>query len=260
LTMGTLMGAADPSPMPRRRSPGEPVAFLINLAFCLLASLSLGFGLWVLIEELDFEPPDFVLVVLVLAALVLGLRGLNRWYLRLWQSPGRWRVVALLTAQALVLAPGFAGLVAWKNQRKVTETPFAPYLADYFAMTPAADRSGPGHIRGHCVVVSDQGGAAAFETLLMEALPRPIRARSPAEVGSVVQLRWGQRTLSYPAGAWIHTCVITVLDADTRQVLARKEMEGTWREIRPKGGKPFWTGALEWGAVSNYLRELPRIR
>lgn len=239
-------------------TPGRLGAAVLHLAFCLLAGLLLAGGLRVWIEDLDYDPPDFVLFLLPIGCGIGGAYALTAWHGRLWDRGRRWPAVGLLVVEAACLYPGFAVLAAVRPDRGEEEAAFAAHAAGYLALTPGAEQFGPGRLRGHCVIVGDSAGAIQYETFAMGELPRPIRARTPAEVASVVQLRWGRRPLASPDGAWVQTCAITVLDAETRQVLARTFLEGKWREVRPKGGTPFWTGGLEWGAVPDYLKALPR--
>ena len=252
------MDSKQPSPLTARHHPGGGLIRLINCLFTMSGSLAVTLGLRAITEALDLDEPGLLLLILLVWGWVGGYMALTGWHARLWDRGRRRLVVRMAVGEAVCVPLLFAAGIALQATTR-TDPAFHALATDYMALTPADMPEADERIRGQCVIVEDFTGAPEVSIHLMETLPRPIRARSPDEVKSVVQLRWGRRTLPTPDGAWVETCALIVLDADTRQVVARRSFTGTWREVQQKGRGKYWAGYLPRDEVTTYLRELRRV-
>jgi hypothetical protein len=242
----------------------EAVCGCGSIFFCMIASLVVMMLLKDPAEDLLDRAAGPLLLVLLIGGWIGGGTWLAQALVGQWDAGRKRRVVVLLVLMAVSL-PGQFALIPlvtdrWYRHQEV----FGPHAAGYMALTPTGPRPTTQTVRGRCVVVSELGGVVSVG--MMNELPRRLRAESPAEVRSVVQLRWTKEELAnpppVPAGTpapaerpWVRVCRVDVLDAATGERLAEKTFRGEWRYARYKNG-PKWTGELNTSDVHNYLRDL----
>lgn len=226
----------------------------VSVVFCMIASVTVAVASKDWLEEIVGDGAGMIGLVALIIGWIGGGKLFGRQLLNWWDA-GRKRRVGVILVLLAATVPVLL-LVAIPNIQRPWQrfdAVFGPHAGEYFARTRTGPQVGPNRIRGRCVVVSDKG----VETWMMSDLPRRLRAETEVEVRSVVQMRSEREPLQSPEGAWEERLLVTILDADTGRALADEVFKGKWRQVRPKGGTPFWTGAVESNVVPAFLRDLP---
>jgi hypothetical protein len=133
-------------------------------------------------------------------------------------------------ALAAILVPllGFAaGMAIWQNQHRAWEqTVFGAAMDDYLAPTVTAPPGTPPPAFGKAVMVDTAERKLHY---FQESLPDDLRAATPAEVTTVVQLRFTDQEVGWYVGggrALKVTCNVTVVDRASHVVLGTASFTG----------------------------------
>jgi hypothetical protein len=118
------------------------------------------------------------------------------------------------------------------------------------------------YIRGKLVIVNAREKAVDDE--VFSELPAEMCAARPAEVGTVVLLKWDWQSVGYYAGpeghhgsGRVHTCDVTVIDQSIPAIVARKTFHGGSPPLTKVGSGDAY-GSRPVGEIVTYLRGLPR--
>jgi hypothetical protein len=152
------------------------------------------------------------------------------------------------------------GVGIWYAVRTIRRSPFRGQMSTY--LTPPAGVVGPGEPRPavkKMVVVDVQD--KDVDGLHFD-LPDNLRAATPAEVTTVVWLRWNKATVgTYSTGgsAYQWSCEVTVIDLATRTTLGTQRFTGDAppRSFVGRRGESR-SGDKPTEQVLNYLRNFPR--
>jgi hypothetical protein len=132
-------------------------------------------------------------------------------------------------------------------------TKAAAQLASIPGLKNAA--GGKGYLKGKVVIIDKDDGGTIDS--LNSSLPEVLRANSPEEVGTVVWLNWNEErvgTYQGGGGAYVYTCVMTIIDRTSSSKVAVKRFRG--------GDPPYITYSHSgYGSrpdIISYLTNLPR--
>jgi hypothetical protein len=168
-----------------------------------------------------------------------------------------WIKVGLIGGLVLVV---LVGVGIWYAVRTVRRAPFRAQMANYLA-PPAGvvAPNGPRPAVRKMVVVDVQD--RDVDGLHFD-LPGDLRAAGPAEVTTVVWLRWSKNTVgTYSTGGQAHqwSCDVTVIDLATRTTLGSQRFMGSAppRSFYGRRGESR-SGDKPTEQVLSYLRNFPR--
>ncbi len=135
---------------------------------------------------------------------------------------------------------------------------FKDHIDEYLAINKEqTDQSV--YVKGKMVVISKQEKEVDDE--VYPALPNELRADSPAEVGTVVILKWGAQVRGVYTGgnasALWHTCEVTVIDRSLSAIVGRQDFRGGDPPVSTTGrGDIYGTKPIQ--EIVAYLTALPR--
>jgi hypothetical protein len=172
-------------------------------------------------------------------------------------------VILWSIAGVIVLAlGGFFGVRAMVRANKVK--PFKEHIPSYVQQPkarrpdPARPQPAAGKISGKLITVDVQDQSIDY---LYFDLPDDLRADTPDQVGTVVQLRWSKtKVAEYTNGkpAYRQTCHAAVMNKGTGELVAEGDFQGGDPPSTIKSSQPDGTGSKPDKEVVDFLKRLPR--
>jgi hypothetical protein len=168
------------------------------------------------------------------------------------------RVKAFLVGGLVLVVLVSVGI--WYTMRTVRRSPFRNQMASYLAQpTATADLNAPRKPVKRMVVVDPN--EQDLDDLHFD-LPDDLRAATPADVTTVVWLRWNQATVgTYSSGgnAYQWSCDVMVIDLPTRTTIGSQHFDGAPPPARVSGKRgQSHSGDKPTQAILNYLQSFPR--
>jgi hypothetical protein len=163
-------------------------------------------------------------------------------------------VAVLMIVAILVVVHGRQVMVVTVDQATFEEEMLR------FASISGLDMSSPGSgnalLKGKLIMlnISDRKVDSLFRELPVE-----MRASTPAEVGTIVWLKRGQRLYGHyrgGGGAYINTCEVTIIDRAAARVLTVKQFDGSLPPSSTKSSSA--SGSMPSDEITTWLRNLPR--
>jgi hypothetical protein len=169
-----------------------------------------------------------------------------------------WKHWVSLAVVVVPLISFAAGMAIWQNQHQAWEQKaFGAVMDDFLAATAPAAAGAPRPAFGKAVMVDVNQRKLDY---MQESLPDDMRAATPEEVTTVVQLRYTEQTVGeYTGGgrALKVTCNVTVVDRASRVVLGTASFTGEDppQFTRTSAGEDD-RGALPTQAIIGFLKQL----
>jgi hypothetical protein len=165
-----------------------------------------------------------------------------------------WVVVAVIAAGV----GGFFGVRSMVRASKVK--PFKEHLAEYTKPVAAGlpgQPVGSKKMAGKCVTVDMDSKEVDY---VYFDLPEELRAETPDQVGTVVQLKWGKEQVGDYKGkpAWKHNCTVTVVDRATMSPIASSMFWGSDPPSSIKSSQSEGNGDKPYDQIVNFVKGQPR--
>jgi hypothetical protein len=175
-------------------------------------------------------------------------------------SPDTWVKLAVGGVVVLVVLIGLCAFGGWFLYRNMQTAPFRGAMSAYLAAPAGAVPNGTAHASGKMVVVDTTKKDVDWDIFF--ALPDNVRASSPQEVGTIVQLTWAKihSPPDYDNGApaYVQNCHVLVIDAKTKQQLFEQFLQGTEPPSSIDSTQSEGCGSKPTDQVLNFLKGLPR--
>jgi hypothetical protein len=140
--------------------------------------------------------------------------------------------------------------------RKSELSPFNQRIGEYTAAATTVVEAP--YVKGKILPVN--AGDRAVDWFYYE-VPEGMRAATPAEVGTVVLLNWGEQQIGQygtsGGGAYVRTCRVTVIDHERRVTLDQREFRGGDPPKSSRRGSSAH-GDYPTQQIISYLRGLPK--
>jgi len=216
-------------------------------------------GDWAKEYSLDYPWIPLLGVVLMLTVWFGGTVLLMKWLSRWWMESRYGRVALTIALELCCLTTSILLVIFVPRPRDHYDVVFAEQKAEYLTFQPEGEADGEPRLKGRCVIVTSWGDPPrAVSCFYTVEIPPSIRAESPDQVDTVIQLRRNMFKPGDPPEAELDTCEVTIIDWRTKRLLGRHKLVGTWREVKRKNKDKVWTGNLENDEEFNWLRKLQR--
>lgn len=159
-----------------------------------------------------------------------------------------------------LLVPVVAGIALLSGCGGVDSAPFADKMSAYVSAPVSGTGSKSPAIQPRMLVVEPRTGG--IDADVFGGLPDDLTATAPADVGTVVRTRWSNELTGYwtlgDQQYW-YDCTVTVIDWDSKKVIAREKFQGEDRAPDPEESATTHRFATDLtDEIVDYLAGLPR--